>query len=206
MGRHHGAHRDGPGAPGGHPAVQPPGECLCHLRHPGLHPALPGLRRRGSGAGRGGAGTEGLSVAAIVDPAQFRLVIPSQTRYLNLVTGLAKRASLVAGLDDAAAAKVSIAVDEAVTNVILHAYHGEGEHSVELELRFTEEALEIHILHSGQGFRSDQVVLPDPKEYIKHPRKGGLGLLLMSRFMDEVQFKADEASGRNECCLIKKLD
>ncbi|HEX4845711.1 MAG TPA: ATP-binding protein [Geothrix sp.] len=145
-------------------------------------------------------------MAAIVDPAQFRLVIPSQTRYLNLVTGLAKRASLVAGFDDAAAAKVSIAVDEAVTNVILHAYHGEGEHSVELELRFTSEALEIHILHSGQGFRSDQVVLPDPKEYIKHPRKGGLGLLLMSRFMDEVQFKADEASGRNECCLIKKLD
>jgi serine/threonine-protein kinase RsbW len=140
-----------------------------------------------------------------VDPAQFRLIIPSQTRYLNLVTGLAKRAALVAGLDDAAAAKVSIAVDEAVTNVILHAYHGEGEHSVELELRFTEKALEIHIWHSGQGIRGDQLVLPDPTEYIRHPRKGGLGLLLMSRFMDEVQFKSDEVSGRNECCLIKKI-
>ena len=144
-------------------------------------------------------------MAARMDHAQFRLVIPSQTRYLNLVTGLAKRAALSAGMDDATAAKVSIAVDEAVTNVILHAYRGEGEHSVELELRFTETALEIHILHSGQGIRSDQMVLPDPKEYIKHPRKGGLGLLLMSRFMDEVQFKSDEASGRNECCLIKKI-
>jgi anti-sigma regulatory factor (Ser/Thr protein kinase) len=49
------------------------------------------------------------------------------------------------------------------------------------------------------------MVLPDPKEYIRHPRKGGLGLLLMSRFMDEVQFKSDEVSGRNECCLIKKI-
>ena len=146
-----------------------------------------------------------MNASAPVNPAQFKLVIPSQTRYLNLVTGLAKRASLVAGLDDAAAAKVSIAVDEAVTNVILHAYRGEGEHTVELELRFTEGALEIHILHSGQGIRADQMVLPDPKEYIKHPRKGGLGLLLMSRFMDEVRFEADEASGRNECCLIKKI-
>jgi len=123
----------------------------------------------------------------------------------NLVTGLAKRASLVAGLDEATAAKVSIAVDEAVTNVILHAYRGEGEHSVELELRFTEKALEVHIWHTGQGIHSDQLVLPDPKEYIKHPRKGGLGLLLMSRFMDEVQFRADAATGRNECCLIKKI-
>lgn len=144
-------------------------------------------------------------MTAKLDHAQFRLIIPSQTRYLNLVTGLAKRASLAAGLDDATAAKVSIAVDEAVTNVILHAYHGEGDHSVELDLRFTEEALEIHILHTGQGIRGDQLVLPDPKEYIRQPRKGGLGLLLMSRFMDEVQFKADEASGRNECCLIKKI-
>ncbi len=144
-----------------------------------------------------------MSAAAKVDHAQFRLVIPSQTRYLNLVTGLAKRAALVAGMDDATAAKVSIAVDEAVTNVILHAYHGEGEHSVELEVRFTEVALEIHILHSGQGIRQDQVVLPDPKEYIKHPRKGGLGLLLMSRFMDEIHFQ--DVGGRSECCMIKRI-
>ena len=144
-------------------------------------------------------------MVAKVDHAQFRLVIPSQTRYLNLVTGLAKRAALAAGMDDATAAKVSIAVDEAVTNVILHAYHGEGNHSVELAIRFREEALEVHILHSGQGIRSDEINIPDPKEYIKHPRKGGLGLLLMSRFMDEVRFREDGDSGRNECCLIKNI-
>ena len=140
----------------------------------------------------------------VVEPETFRLTIPSQTRYLNLVTGLAKRASLVAGLDDAMAAKVSIAVDEAVTNVILHAYQGEPHHWVEIELRFTEGALETHIWHSGLGLREDQVLLPDPREYVKHPRKGGLGLLLMSRFMDEVHFGVE--NGRNECCMIKRVD
>ncbi|HJW09911.1 MAG TPA: ATP-binding protein [Holophagaceae bacterium] len=138
-----------------------------------------------------------------LDHAEFRLTIPSQTKYLNLVTGLAKRAAVAAGMDDATAAKVSIAVDEAVTNVILHAYQGEANHSVELQLRFTLAALEIHIWHTGQGIKDDQIVLPDPHEYVKHPRKGGLGLLLMSRFMDEVRFR--EESGRNECCLIKKI-
>ena len=133
----------------------------------------------------------------------FRLVIPSQTRYLNLVTGLAKRASLVAGMDDATAAKVSIAVDEAVTNVIIHAYGNEADHLVEIELRFTATALEIHIWHTGRGIREDQVILPDPGEYVKHPRKGGLGLLLMSRFMDEVHFL--EGKERNECCMIKRV-
>lgn len=137
------------------------------------------------------------------DPETFRLVIPSQTRYLNLVTGLAKRASLVAGMDDATAAKVSIAVDEAITNVIMHAYGGEATHLVDIELRFTTTALEIHIWHTGNGIRDNDVVLPDPREYVKHPRKGGLGLLLMSRFMDEVHFL--EGKDRNECCMIKRV-
>ena len=133
----------------------------------------------------------------------FRLTIPSQTRYLNLVTGLAKRASLVAGMDDASAAKVSIAVDEAVTNVIVHAYHGEADHQVDIELRFVPAALEIRIWNAGKGLKNSEMLLPDPREYLKHPRKGGLGLLLMSRFMDEIRFR--NVGGRSECCMIKRV-
>jgi anti-sigma regulatory factor (Ser/Thr protein kinase) len=137
------------------------------------------------------------------DGQSFRLVIPSQTRYLNLVTNLAKRASMAVGLDDAAASKVSIAVDEAVTNIILHAYKNDPSRQVEIELRFSTGSLEIHLWHTGNGLREDQVLLPDPNEYVKHPRKGGLGLLLMSRFMDEVHFL--ESGDRSECCMIKRL-
>ena len=138
-----------------------------------------------------------------VEPESFRLVIPSQTRYLNLVTGLAKRASMVAGMDDATSAKISIAVDEAVTNVIVHAYAGEGDHLVDLELRFLPQCLEVHIHHTGRGLREDEVVLPDPREYVKHPRKGGLGLLLMSRFMDEIRFI--ETGEGSECFMVKRV-
>jgi serine/threonine-protein kinase RsbW len=136
------------------------------------------------------------------EPESFRLVIPSQTRYLNLVTGLAKRAATVAGMDDATSAKISIAVDEAVTNVIVHAYGGEAEHQVNIELRFLPQALEVHIRHTGRPIRNNEVVLPDPGEYVKHPRKGGLGLLLMSRFMDEIRF-IETAEG-SECFMIKR--
>ena len=137
------------------------------------------------------------------DNQSLRLVIPSQTRYLNLVTNLAKRASALVGLDDAAAAKVSIAVDEAVTNIILHAYLGDPGKNVEIEIRFVPNSLEIHLWHTGSGLRENQISLPDPNEYVRHPRKGGLGLLLMSRFMDEVYFS--ESPSRSECCLIKHL-
>jgi serine/threonine-protein kinase RsbW len=137
------------------------------------------------------------------EPESFRLTIPSQTRYLNLVTGLAKRASMVAGMDDATSAKISIAVDEAVTNVIVHAYGGEGDHKVDIELRFMPASLEVHIQHNGRAIRENELVLPDPKEYVKHPRKGGLGLLLMSRFMDEIRFI--ETGEGSECLMIKRV-
>jgi serine/threonine-protein kinase RsbW len=137
------------------------------------------------------------------EPESFRLVIPSQTRYLNLVTGMAKRASIVAGMDDATSAKVSIAVDEAVTNVIVHAYNSEADHQVDIELRFMPQALEVHICHHGRAIRENEVVLPDPREYVKHPRKGGLGLLLMSRFMDEIRYI--ETGEGSECCMIKRV-
>jgi len=142
-------------------------------------------------------------VRAPAEPESFRLVIPSQTRYLNLVTGMAKRASIVAGMDDATSAKVSIAVDEAVTNVIVHAYSGEGDHQVDIELRFLPASLEVHICHNGRAIRENEVVLPDPREYVKHPRKGGLGLLLMSRFMDEIRFL--ETGKGSECCMVKRI-
>jgi anti-sigma regulatory factor (Ser/Thr protein kinase) len=142
-------------------------------------------------------------VKAAPEPEVFRLTIPSQTRYLNLVTGMAKRGALVAGMDDAMASKVSIAVDEAVTNVIIHAYGESPEHWVDIELRFVPEALEVCISHSGVALDEREVVVPDPGEYVKHPRKGGLGLLLMSRFMDEVHFA--DSGGRNECRMIKRV-
>jgi serine/threonine-protein kinase RsbW len=142
-------------------------------------------------------------VATGFDGQKLRLVIPSRTDYLNLVTGLAKRASLAVGLDETAASKVSIAVDEAVTNIILHAYKGDPDRQVEIELMFHPCSLEVHLWHSGHGLRQDQVSLPDPKEYVRRPRKGGLGLLLMSRFMDEVHFF--ENGDRNECCMVKRV-
>jgi serine/threonine-protein kinase RsbW len=142
-------------------------------------------------------------VATGFNGQSLRLTIPSQTDYLNLVTGLAKRASLAVGLDETAAAKVSIAMDEAVTNIILHAYEGDPGKQVEIELRFHRGSLEVHLWHSGLGLREDQVTLPDPTEYVRRPRKGGLGLLLMSRFMDEVHFV--ENGDRSECCMIKRV-
>ena len=58
-------------------------------------------------------------------------------------------------------------------------------------------------IEAQRAIRENEVVLPDPREYVKHPRKGGLGLLLMSRFMDEIRYI--ETGEGSECCMIKRV-
>lgn len=136
----------------------------------------------------------------------FQLIIPSQTRYLNLVTSLTKRSALIAGFDDTRASKVSIAVDEAVTHIILHAYQQDPNQSLELVFTFTPKLFEITIFHSGSPLTGDRTYLPDAKDYNKDPHKNDLGLLLMTRFMDEVRFAQGGAQDpRHTCRMIKAL-
>ena len=107
-------------------------------------------------------------------------------------------------MDDATSAKVSIAVDEAVTNVIVHAYGGEADHLVDIELRFLPQSPGgAHPPHRPAASGRTRWCCPIPGNTCKHPRKGGLGLLLMSRFMDEIRFI--ETGGGSECCMIKRV-
>jgi len=52
------------------------------------------------------------------------LSLPSETAYLGLVRELTKRMAEVAGFAEPLAERLALAVDEATTNVIEHAYKG----------------------------------------------------------------------------------
>ena len=79
------------------------------------------------------------------------LLIPSQTSFLSLVRDLTKRMAEVAGFDQGAPERIALAVDEATTNAIEHAYHGAPDR--EVELRFDEEGpqLKVEVVDSGEG-------------------------------------------------------
>jgi len=136
-------------------------------------------------------------------PETLRLTLPSDTAYLHLVTNLCKNAARVAGLDAAGADQVALATDEALTNVIVHAYGGERGHEIELAFEILPDCLEIHVIHDGVPL--DESKLPpkfDPVRLIESRRKGGIGIVLMRRLMDRVDFRTTP-DRRNECCLRK---
>jgi serine/threonine-protein kinase RsbW len=127
---------------------------------------------------------------------------PSHGRYLHMVHELARRLAVSTGFEENEAEKIGTAVDEAVTNVIQHAYHGATDREIEIHFDPEGESLDITILHDGEAL--EDVPIPDFNlgKLVAERRKGGLGLYIMRQMMDDLRFgKAD--SGKSMCVLVR---
>ncbi len=131
-----------------------------------------------------------------------RAVFPGYYSSLVKVAEFVRKGTHEAGFDTAASYHIELALDEAVTNVIEHAYGGEGNGEIELEYLIEPKRLTFLIRDHGQPFHPEDV--NDPK--IDAPlgdRKGhGLGLYLVKCLMDEVHFEFDLTAG-NKLILVK---
>jgi serine/threonine-protein kinase RsbW len=100
--------------------------------------------------------------------------------------------------------KAALAVEEALTNVIEHAYHGEEGRKMHLIFQIENNKLTVRILHKGDQIDVSKVLMDDDLTHFRtQKKKGGLGILLMKKCMDEVTYKSGPR--RNECCMIKYL-
>lgn len=84
---------------------------------------------------------------------------------------------------------IVLAVDEAVTNVIEHGYGGDGSGEVRIQLRGDAEKLEVLVEDRGKAFDPTRVPVPDIAIHVRQGRRKGLGIFLMRRIMDEVQYR-----------------
>lgn len=118
------------------------------------------------------------------------LKIPAKSQYVRVVrlsiSGLANRIGfLYEDIED-----IKIAVSEAVTNVVQHAYKN-NEGNIVLGCGVYHDKLEIMVADNGKGFDFQQIkskIGPYTKdEKVSQLREGGLGLHLMNALMDEVR-------------------
>lgn len=130
------------------------------------------------------------------------LSLPSDNAFLSLVRDLTKKFALGAGFDDTTAGRVALAVDEATTNVIEHAYHGAKDREVLIRFGDRGADLRIDVVDTGDPVDPRRVPRFNLEQYVSERRTGGLGMHLMGKIMDSVTFKR---SGRhNVCGLIKQ--
>jgi serine/threonine-protein kinase RsbW len=98
---------------------------------------------------------------------------------------------------------IETAVDEAVTNVFTHGYaRKSGYISVMCNIKGNE--VEIVINDNGIKFDPSKVPLPDLNSDLQDRRVGGLGIYIMRKMMDAVEYKFHATRG-NELTLRKKI-
>jgi serine/threonine-protein kinase RsbW len=131
------------------------------------------------------------------------LSIPSQTERLNDVREFVSGLARTHGFGDDDINKITIAVDEACTNIIKHGYNYSPDNKIDVEINRTGNDFEIIISDKGKQFDPNAIQTPDMKDYFQHYRRGGLGVYLMKRIMDKVEF--DLHSDKNVLRMIKTL-
>ncbi len=135
-----------------------------------------------------------------------RLEIAADERHLSDVRDFIDRTCAACGFAPRAIANIRLAVDEACTNVIKHAYPNGGPGAASARLGIAAGAhrgwLEVRIVDQGKPFEG-QIDLPQLGELVEARRKGGFGMFLMHRLMDEVRYETTPAG--NEWILRKRL-
>jgi serine/threonine-protein kinase RsbW len=138
------------------------------------------------------------------DTDTIEMLVPCQSKFLSVlrlaVAGAAARAGLGVGeVDD-----VKVAVSEACTNVIDHAFppeQAEAERAIHLRIIVREGELRLEVEDEGVGFDPKRLPKPDLEERVE--QEGGLGLYLIHGLMDDVKVESAPGSG-TKITMIKR--
>ena len=134
--------------------------------------------------------------------ALMELRFPSDSKYLHMVHELTRLLAKNTGFDATEAENIALAVDEATTNVVQHAYEGEPGHEIEVHFDPEGDSLEIVILHAGKPLETMPVPEFDLDELIAERKTGGLGLTIMRQMMDKVEH-TKAGTGKNKCVMVR---
>jgi serine/threonine-protein kinase RsbW len=158
-----------------------------------LHPV-----RRSKGSERNGDSSSSLLL---------RLELPSDPSLLCAVRGAVERLTESMGFSAADCRAVTLAVDEALTNIIRHSYNGRPDRPIEMFFRSvhrhakdkTTEGLGLEILLCDRGPSIERAQLC--MRALEEVKPGGLGLHFIQQSMDVVEYK--RAKGTNRLRLVK---
>ncbi len=117
--------------------------------------------------------------------------VASLSQIAEFVADMATRA----GLDEDQAYDVQVAVDEACTNSIQHAYAGREDGELHICCFLEDNDFVVRIVDFGRPFDPDSVPKPDLTSPLEERAIGGLGVYLMRTLMDQVTFRFDPQGG-----------
>lgn len=135
---------------------------------------------------------------------KYSLTINSQFERLAEVADFIADAACACGLNEDQTHETQMAVDEACTNVIEHAYRGKPDGTLEITCERRGQEFIVTLRDFGARFDPRAVRAPKTSEPLAKRRIGGLGLFFMRKLMDRVEFDFESGRG-NRLTMVKKI-
>jgi serine/threonine-protein kinase RsbW len=148
-----------------------------------------------------------MSDTAELDPAQddgtrsILLRIPAKAEYITLcrlaLTGIAQ----LREIGEDTMADLKLALTEAVSNSVRHAYGKDGDGQVDITYRLEPDRLHIEVVDDGNGFDPDEAPALDGDEL----SEGGLGIAIIKTIADEFEIQSKPGARGSRLRFAKVL-
>ncbi len=125
--------------------------------------------------------------------------VPAQFNYLRVLRNFVVRIGKKYGFSSGELYAFKASVDEACSNIIEHGYnHKDG--SITIKAIVKNECLVIELVDQGKSFDPKQVKRPNLKKYIDTRKKGGLGVFIMRKLLDDIDYRATK-----DCNILRLI-
>ena len=133
----------------------------------------------------------------------YRLEVEAKDIELLTIKDFIQRVCDAAGCTPKEISNIKLAVDEACSNIIRHAYKEKEGGKITMEVGIGFADIMIKIIDYGTPFDFKSVKEPDLNQYVDIGKKGGLGIWLIKKVMSRVVYKA--YPDHNELILYRRL-
>lgn len=128
--------------------------------------------------------------------------VPASTAYISAVRDFVGLYANQFGFNDREVDDIRLAVDEAYTNVIKHAYQYDENQRVLISIGAVSDEFWVSITDRGRAFNPELYAEPDIKERIRLRKRGGVGVYLIRKLMDAVEY--NNVGDTNEIRMTKR--
>lgn len=135
------------------------------------------------------------------DGRTVALRIPAKAEYITLcrlaLTGLGQ----LRGVGEDTMADLKLALTEAVSNSVQHAYGPNGEGSVDVRYELHPDRLGIEVVDNGEGFDPER----EAQQHGDELSEGGLGIAIIKSIADEFEVRSQPGRRGSALRFVKRL-
>ena len=132
----------------------------------------------------------------------LQLSFPARAAELKRTRESVREAVEACGCSSKSTADIVLAIDEACQNIIRHAYRGDSDNVIELEVEHRGDRLVFSLIDHAPTIDPSKVKPRDLDDI----RPGGLGTYFIRRVMDEVEFLRPASGRGNLLRMVRRID